>query len=126
MADLKTLAESLLSSTSAVDMKTASQKRTLYTVPIGKTAIITKIVVRTISATLAGGTSYAFGGTATCNDWKTGVNLSGLTATTLYYVISNDNATATLQVAGTVIGMYITTGSTGAATATIDVFGYIY
>jgi len=126
MPDIKEKGISLLSSTSGVDMKTATTKRTLYTVPTGKTAVITKVVVRAPSASLSGGTSYAFGGTATCNDWKTGQSLATVTGATLAMVISNDNAAITLMVAGTVFGMYITTGSTAAATATIDVMGYIF
>lgn len=128
MAVLNQIAETLLSSTASVDMKTPSVKKTLYTVPTGKTMIVTKIVVRSVSATLAGGTSYAFGGTLTCSDWKSGVDLHLITGSTLYYVIANDNPStvSTMQVAGTAFGMYITTGATNAATATIDVFGYLF
>ena len=79
MAVLNQIAETLLSSTASVDMKTPSVKKTLYTVPTGKTMIVTKIVVRSVSATLAGGTSYAFGGTLTCSDWKSGVDLHLIT-----------------------------------------------
>jgi hypothetical protein len=124
--DLRTVACTMLSSTAAVDMKTASAKRTLYTVPTGKTAIVMFVVVRSPSATLAGGTSYAFGWTATCNDWKTGINLSGMTATTDFYVADLNNTKATHGVAANTFGMYITTGATNAATATIEVYGYVF
>lgn len=107
-------------------MKTASTKRTLYTVPAGKTCVVGKVVVRTPSASLAGGTSYAFGGSATCNDWKTAIDLSSMTTPATDVMIIMPSAKFTGFVAATVFGMYITTGSTGAATATIDVFGYIY
>lgn len=126
MADLKERGISLLSTSTLVDMKTASTKRTLYTVPTGKTCVVGKVVIRTTSASLAGGTSYAFGGTATCNDWKTAVDLSGMTTLTTDVFIIMPTAKFTGYVAATVFGMYITTGSTSAATATIDVFGYLY
>jgi len=124
--DLKTVSCSLLSSTALVDMKTASTKRVLYTVPTGKTAIIMFVVVRSPSGSLSGGTSYAFGSSATCNDWKTGVSLTAMTATTDAIVIDPNNAKFTHTVAAGTFGMYITTGATNAATATIDVFGEIF
>jgi hypothetical protein len=123
---LKTLGCTLLNSTAGVDMKTASTKRILYTVPTGKTAVVMFVVVRSISATLAGGTSYAFGSSATCNDWKTTISLAAMTATTDAIVIDPNNAKFTHTIAAGTFGMYITTGSTGAATATIDVYGYIF
>jgi hypothetical protein len=124
--DLKTVSCSLLSSTAAVDMKTASTKRVLYTVPTGKTAVIMFVVVRSISSSLSGGTSYAFGSSATCNDWKTTISLTAMTATTDAIVIDPNNAKFTHTVAAGTFGMYITTGATNAATATIDVYGFIF
>lgn len=126
MADLKEKSIALLASVSGIDMKTATTKRTLFTVPAGKTAFIVQVNVRAPSATLAGGTSYAFGGTATCNDWKTAVDLSSMTTANTDAIQIVPATKFTLQVAGTVFGMYITTGSTGAATATIEVMGYLY
>jgi len=125
MADLKEKAIALLSSTGSVDMQTAAAKTELYTVPTGSVAYITNIIVRTPSATLAGGTDYDFGTGALCDTWKQTVDLSSMTATTDYMVIDSENTKYTISAAGSVIGIYVNTGSTGAATATIDVFGYL-
>jgi hypothetical protein len=124
--DLKEKAISLLSSTPLVDMKTASTKRSFYTVPTGKKCIVTHICVREPTASLAGGSSYAFGSTATCNDWNAvAITLVSMTATTDAYTLTASSK-VTIYTAAQVFGMYITTGSTLAATATVDVFGYLY
>jgi len=126
MADLKEKSISLLSSVSGVNMQTLITKTDLYTVPTGKTAYVTHVVVRDPSATLAGGTSFGFGTGATCNTWKQAVDLSSMTtASTDYMVIDSNNVKYTENAAASVFGIYPTTGSTGAATATIDVFGYL-
>jgi hypothetical protein len=125
MADLKEKAIALLSSTGSVDMQTAATKTDLYTVPTGKTARITHVVIRDPSATLAGGTDYDFGTTATCTTWKQTVDLSSITSTSHYYVLEANNTAYAEEAAGSVFGIYPNTGSTGAATATIDVFGYL-
>jgi len=126
MADLKEKAIALLSSTGSVDMQTTATKTDLYTVPTGKVCYVTHIVIRDPSATLAGGTDYDFGSGGTCTTWKQTVDLSSMTtANTDYMVIDGNNAKYTENGAGTTIGIYPNTGSTGAATATIDVFGYL-
>jgi len=126
MANLKEKGISLLNSQASVDMKTAG-KTTLYTVPAGKTAIITHVVVRTPSATLIGGSDYDFGTGANCDTWKQTVSLVSLTtATTDYIVIDQENTKYTVAAASGTFGVKVITGATDAATATIDVFGYIY
>jgi len=120
----KTLA--LLSSTAAVDMKT-SAKNTLYTVPTGKKAIITHVVVRQPSASLADGVDYDLGDGAACDTWRQAISLTTMTATTDFMVIPSIAATPvkyTVFDAGDAFGIKPITGSTLAATATIDVFGY--
>ena len=127
MADLKTVADSLLVSVAGVDMKTATTV-SMYTVPAGKSAVITAVVVRNPSATLSGGTSYAFGSGTNFNTFVSGISLTTMTTATsdiMYIVPATNNTKYTISAAGAVIGMKITTGSTGAATATIDVFGYL-
>ena len=119
MAALKENAVTKVSTTTGVDMKTAASV-TLYTVPVGKTFIPTQVVIRNNSASLAGGTSYSF------TTWRATVDLSGMTVTTGYRVLlPADNTTYTAIAAGGTFQITITTGSTAACTATIDVFGYL-
>ena len=108
-----------LATVTGVDMQTAAAT-TLFTVPIGKTAYITHVVVRDPSASMAGGTDYDF------TTWKQTVDLSSLTTLgTDYIVLDGNNAKYTEQVAGTAFQITVNTGTTAACTATIDVFGYL-
>jgi hypothetical protein len=115
-----------LSTTTGVDMKTAGVT-VLYTVPATKTLIITHVVVRNPSATLAGGTDYDFGTSSACSTWMQSVNLSTMTtATTDFMVIANTAVTKfTTTAAGAIFAIKVSTGSTGAATCDIDLFGYL-
>lgn len=100
-------------------MKTATAT-TLYTVPTGKTAYITHVVIRDPSASMAGGTDYDF------TTWKQTVDLSSLTtANTDYIVLDCNNTKYTKQVAGTAFQITVVTGTIAACTATIDVFGFL-
>ena len=122
MADLKEIAFTILETTTGVDMQTAA-KTTLYNVPSGKTAYIAFVVVRDPSASLAGGTDYSFGTDATCTTWTTAVDLSKLTATTNFEVIGSTLYSECA--ANSAFGIYPNTGSTAAATATVDVIGFV-
>lgn len=121
MTDQKTIAVSLLGSTSGVDMKTAAST-TLFTVPVGKSAIIDHIVFRAPSASLAGGTSYSF------TNWRQTVSLAANTggATKTFTLLGVDNTSFTILTTGTAFQITVTTGSTAACTCTIDVFGYVF
>jgi hypothetical protein len=119
MANLNENAITKLSTTTGVDMKTAASV-TLYTVPTGKTAYITHIVIRDPSASMAGGTEYDF------TTWKQNVDLSSLTTLgTDYIVLDCNNTKYTEQVAGTAFQITVVTGTTATCTATIDVFGFL-
>jgi len=120
MAALNTIASTLLSTTTGVDMQTVAST-TLYTVPAGKTAIITHIVIRNNSASLAGGTDYDFTG------WRQTVDLSGMTtaSTTFRVIYATENTSYTATTAGTAFQITVSTGATAAGTATIDVYGYL-
>ena len=111
-----------LSTTASVNMKAGAGPTTLYTVPAGKTAIITHVVVRTISASLSGGSSFSFTG------WRQTVDLSAITSAfaTSFICLDCNNAVYTPAVAASTFTITNTTGSTGDATATIDVFGYLF
>ena len=109
-----------LATVTGVDMKTAGST-TLYTPPSGKTLIVTSVVIRGNSASLAGGTSYSF------TNWRQTVDLSGMTATTGFReLVQIDNTTYTPVPGGTAFQIIVTTGATAAGTATLDIFGYLY
>ncbi len=114
--------EPILSKLASIDvgMQTADGAQTLFTVPAGKTAYISSVVVRAPTASLAGGTDYDF------TNWRTTVDLSSMTATTDYMVIRGADVTKYTELAaGVAFQITPTTGSTGAANATFDVFGYL-
>lgn len=121
MAALTKNAITLLSSTPSVDMKTAAST-TLFTVPVGVSCIIDSIVIRGASASLAGGTSYSF------TNWRQTVSLAANTggATKSFTLVEIDNTSYTISTTGTAIQITVTTGSTAACTATIDLFGYLF
>lgn len=119
MASLKENALTKVSTTASVDMKTAAST-TLYTVPNGKTFYPVMVVIRNNSASLVGGTSYSF------TTWLATIDLSGMTVTTGYRILhSVTNTTYTAIAAGGTFQITVTTGSSAACTATIDVFGYL-
>jgi len=108
-----------LGTKSSVDMKTAAAT-TLYTVPVGKVAYISHLVVRDPSASMAGGTDYDF------TQWKQTVDLSSLTtANTDYIVLDGNNVKYQELAASTAFQVTVNTGTTAACTATIDVFGFL-
>jgi hypothetical protein len=120
------LATTLVASVAGVDMQTAG-KTTLYTVPAGKVFVPVFVVVRSPSASMAGGTEYDFGSGANCDDWVQDVNLSGLTTPdTDSYIVAGLGAVYPVQTAGAEFGIKVITGTTAACTATLDVFGYLY
>ena len=137
MADLKEKGIALLSSTS-VTMGTNANgtKQILYPVPYGKDCIITDVIIRNPSASLAGCNDVDFGVGAACATQAFLNNETGIvdmTATTDYMrlvavsdeysVIDGSDATA----ANREFGIQIIAGATSAAaTATIDVFGYLF
>lgn len=118
MANLREKAIALLGS-ATVDMKTAASP-TIFTTPAGKVCRITHVVVRDATASLAGGTSY------TITNFRAAFSLATLvTANTGYLVVQATDLTQFTEIAGgTAVTLTVTTGSTLAANATIDVFGY--
>lgn len=125
MAALKEKGISLLGS-ATVTLTTASAVDTIFTVPVGKVARITHLVVRDPSASLAGATQIAFG-----TGFRGGavVDLSSMTTlNTDYMVLANqsligNDLKSTELAAGVAFQATKTTGAT--ATAVIDVFGYL-
>lgn len=121
--ELRQNADTLLASTS-VDMKTAGVT-SIYTVPQGFTLYVHNVVVRDPTNSLAGGTDYDFGDTTNSNYFKQTVDLSSMTDTENYYIISADDAVAKHINAGESFDIEVITGSTASATANIDLFGYL-
>lgn len=129
---VKERAIALLGSTASVDLDAANgTEKLLYTVPTGKIAIPTHVVIRTLSAD-ASSAVVTFGVTGTADEWRGDQALSALDGTTKYVVIYCDQGTndtpegGILLTAGVGFYMEITTKHGTAATATVDVFGYIY
>lgn len=120
MPALSSKAPTLLSSTSCNMQDAAGATiNPLFTVPVGKVLRISHIVVRDASASLATGTSFNVTG------WRQTFSLANLTTTNTGYIQVNgaDLAQYTEQAANTIIYLFETTGTTGAATATVDLFG---
>jgi hypothetical protein len=106
--------------TVTVGMQTGDGAQTLYTVPSGKVAYITHVVVRDPTDSLAGGVDYDF------TQWKQAVDLSSMTtANTDYMVLSGAGTKYQELAATTAFQITPSTGSTADADATIDVFGYL-
>ena len=113
-----------LLATGTAGMQTADGKTTIYTIPTGKKAIVSAVLVRNPTASLAGGTDYDFGDGAAADTWQTAIDLSAMTATTDGKLIWDDGAKKTIFDAGDQFGIKPITGSTADADATIVIFGY--
>lgn len=110
-------------------------KQTLYTVPTGKTLIPVGVMLRSPSASLAGLVDLDIGGNAAADDWIQQITLNAFTATTDYGMVVQPEQAAgppivpvkkTLYAATTVFGIKINTGSTGVATFTAELLGYLF
>jgi len=124
MPNLKDVGISLLGSAVAA-LQAGDTKTTAYTVPTGKSAIITHVVIRSPDASLAGGTDFDIGSGASCDTWRQSLDLSSMTATTDYMVIIGGTDTKyTIEAAAAAFGILPITGATANATAVMDVFGY--
>jgi len=133
MPDLKEKAVSLLGS-ATLNGQTTGSKQGIYTVPTGKIMIVDHVVFRDPTATLAGLVDMDLGGDALCDDWLLQISLDAFTATTDYGKAQQPAQAAgppivpvkvTEYAAAVIFGAYINTGSTGAASFDIDLFGYL-
>lgn len=121
--NLTSAAETKLATVASVDMNTATAT-TLYTVPTGRSCIITKVVVRNASTSLTTA-SYSFGfNSAPFNDVIADATHTELTGSTLYTALSA-KAGAKVGVAADNFKVLMNTLQGGAATTTMDVFGYL-
>lgn len=135
MADLKELTEALLSTT--IVAFNAAAQTTLYTVPVGKTCIITKVIV--VAGADAVDAEITIGVTASWDNWLgangmlgANLDLDELDAANEYCIISPtadaDPVAAasvlTRYTAGEVIKVDVT-NSGGGATNTFHLFGIL-
>ncbi len=125
MAYLKENAIGRLETVNLVDMKTAG-KTVLFTVQSDKTFYPMFLVIRSASASLAGGTEYDFGTGANANTWIQDVDLSAMTTLgTDFKVIDSGGTKYTNCAASSEFGIKVITGSTAPCTASIEVWGYL-
>ena len=116
--------EILLSTTTGVDMNTATAT-TLYTCPSSKTCVITRVAVSTASTSLTTA-SWSYGwNSATFNDVVANATHVELTGATLYSILGA-KVGATLGTSTGVFKVLMNTLQGGAATTRMDVFGYVY
>ena len=114
-----------LLATGTVDLQNGDSKTTIYTVPTGKKAVVTHVVIRQPTASLAAGTDFDIGDGANADTWKTTIDLSSMTGTDDYIVIDTNNAViAAVFDAADEFGIKPATGATADAQAEMDVFGY--
>ena len=133
MADLKEKGIALLATKTGWDSQgVAGTETTLYTVPVGKTCVVTHVVIHTVSASMA--TAVVTLGTigGNCDQFRGDTTLTNLDGTTKYAVIHQQATTRNTPDGGVVIaaassfGIEVTTADADGGTATIDVFGYLY
>ena len=110
----------------------AGTETSLYTCPTGKVALITHVIMRVISASMAT-CVVTFGSiTGDVNQFRGDTTLTNLDGTTKYAVIHMQAGTrntpdgGTLVTAGTSFGVEVTTADADGGSATIDVFGMLY
>lgn len=116
--------ETLLSTTDAVDLNTATETN-LYTVPVGKSCLVTRVIIRNASTSLTLA-SVGFGFNAgTDNDVIASAVHTELTGNTLYTIVI-PKVGAKVGVAEGVFSVKPTILQGGAATVTIDTFGVLF
>ncbi len=120
MAAAKEKTIALLGS-ATVGMQTVDGAQTIFTVPVGKVARITHVVVRDPTGSVAGGTDFDF------TNWLQTVDLSGMTGGATNYRILHAADNTSYVETGSAVAFQITpsTGATADINATIDVFGYL-
>jgi len=109
--------------TATVDLQNGDSKTTVYTVPTGKSAIITHVVIHSPDASLAGGSDFDIGSGGSATSWLQTNDLSSMTATTDYIVLTSTTK-YTVETAANAFGILPITGATADATATMTVMGY--
>lgn len=116
--------ERLLASVPFVNLNTGSSQD-LYTVPTGRSCVVTKVVIRAASISLTT-VSFSLGFNSTSfNDVVANATHTELTSSALYTVLVAKIG-ATAGVAGDTFSLKNNTNQGSAATCTVDVFGYLF
>lgn len=121
--NLNTVATALIARVTGVDVNTAT-KQALYTVPTGKTLIVTGIVVRNVSTSLTTA-SFGFGFNANADDVLASEVWTELTGSTLY-TCKLPKEGAIVGAASDVLGSKCTINQGAAATVTIEIYGILF
>lgn len=122
MASLKEKSKSLLISAAGIDINNGA-KQSIYVCPSGKSCIITSIIVRNLSGACASN-SVSFGWDANATDVIANATHATFSGSTVYTEL-NAMVGATRGTSTQIFGVKCNTTDT-AATATIDVMGYLY
>ncbi len=118
--------EMLLSST-ALDMNgTNGTATTLYTVPTGVSCCVTKIILRNASTSLTTASWSAGFNATTDNDFRADATSTGVNGATKAYIYYGVTTGVVVGAAAAVFAFKLNTQQGGAATATMDVFGYLF
>lgn len=129
--DMSSTASSItkLATVDSIDLKTIAATN-LYTVPAGKTVIITEIVLRiTAVNTFISGATISVGKSASYNEWLVATAMGALSATNQFRLLSHSAAGLIYQsfAAAEVVALSVTVGATSTTlTASADVYGYNY
>lgn len=126
---INTLEDSMIAKLAGVTagMQAGDGKTNLYTVPTGYKMIVTDILIRSLTGSLAGGTDFSLGDGAGASNWKSGIDLSALTTTSHYiHLTAHRNAGNTVYAAAAVFGIIPNTGATADVDAVVEVFGRIF
>lgn len=123
--DVREKVDSLLASKADINLN-AEAENTLFTVPIGKSCIITKVVMRLATgAGLPVGASISFGFNAGTSNDVIANAVFVLDAATEYIIIPAE-AKAKRGVAEELFAINVNTAEGAAMTVTLDVFGYLF
>ena len=123
MADIREYVDSLLANSDAIDLN-ALAETVLFTVPAGKSCIITKVIMHTPSAAV-GTASISFGFDTGDADDVIANGVRTLTGATNYEIIPAKSDAVRGATAGT-FKVDVNTAEGGALTAKFAVFGILY
>lgn len=131
MADLKEKGIALLEGNVSWDSSAANgTETTLFTCPIGKSAIVTHVIIR--GAIVKDATITLGVGTGSADDFLPDQTLSAMTAATSYTVLHLDQnthdtpETGHIVLTGEIFVLEITTQDADGGTAKVDTFGYLF
>lgn len=115
----------LLSTTTGINAKTAAST-TIYTVPAGKTLVVTRVVVRVTAATAITVGASASVTASTSGTIYASNAMTTLTATPQLFKFPDDGISVTAG-AGETIAFVVGTGATGTSqTVSVDLIGYLF